>query len=347
MANPTYSFVIPVYNEEPTLPVLYERMCGLLARLDGDAEVILVDDGSRDCSYPIMIELHARDPRFKVVHLSRNFGHQLAITAGIDLAEGRAVVVMDADLQDPPEVVLEMSALWRQGYEVVYGVREDRTSDSWSKRVTASVFYRTLRRLTDVDIPMDVGDFRLIDRRAVEALKGMREGSRFVRGMFGWMGFRQIGVPYKRAVRHAGDTKYPFRKMVKLAVDGMVGFSRVPLRLALNIGFLFSALAILGGGLALVSKVFGIYTVPGWASVIFVVCLLGGLQLAVMGMMGEYIGRTYEEAMHRPLYIVSDLHGVRASLESVPRSLIAQPRTVASILGDDTIDLRPDVARNS
>ena len=207
MDAPTYSIVVPVHNEQSTLPALYERLTQLLGRLDGETEVLLVDDGSTDLSYPVMVELHRRDSRFRVVHLSRNFGHQVAITAGIDLARGQAVAVMDADLQDPPEVILDMAAKWREGYEVVYGVRQDRTSDSWFKRTTASLFYRTLRRLTDVEIPTDVGDFRLIDRRAVEAFKGMREGSRFVRGMFGWMGFRQIGVPYKRAERCAGETK--------------------------------------------------------------------------------------------------------------------------------------------
>jgi dolichol-phosphate mannosyltransferase len=241
---------------------------------------------------------------------------------------------MDADLQDPPELILEMASKWREGYEVVYGVRQDRTTDGWFKRTTASLFYRTLRRLTDVDIPPDVGDFRLIDRRAVEAFKGMREGSRFVRGMFGWMGFRQIGVPYKRVERSAGETKYPMRKMLRLATDGMVGFSRVPLRLALNAGFLCSGLALIGGTLALILRFAGIYTVPGWASVVFVVSLLGGMQLAVMGMMGEYIGRTYEETMRRPLYIVSDLHGVAVPLEATSRSVIAQPRTVATVLGE-------------
>jgi dolichol-phosphate mannosyltransferase len=332
--------VIPVFNEQDTLSALYERLCGLLANLDGDAEVILVDDGSRDNSLDRMLELHARDPRFRVIKLARNFGHQMAITAGIDLAEGQAVVVMDADLQDPPEVVLEMAARWREGYEIVYGVREDRTTDSWFKRTTARAFYRILGRLADIDIPMDTGDFRLIDRRAVEAFKGMREGSRFVRGMFGWMGFRKIGVPYARAERYAGETKYPVRKMAKLAMDALVGFSRVPLRLAMSVGFVCSMLAIAGGASAVFLKVFGIYSAPGWTSVIVVVSLLGGLQLGVMGVIGEYLARTYEEALHRPLYIVSDLHGVRTPIDTAARSVIALPRTVASILGTDEADLR-------
>jgi dolichol-phosphate mannosyltransferase len=253
----------------------------------------------------------------------------------MDLAVGEAVVVMDADLQDPPEVVIEMSRMWRQGYEIVYGVREDRSTDSVFKRWTARLFYRGLRRLTDVDIPVDVGDFRLVDRRAIDAFKGMREGSRFVRGMFSWMGFKAIGVPYTRDARYAGETKYPFRKMLKLATDGIVGFSRLPLRLALNIGFVVSALAVLGGISALTLKVAGIYTVPGWSSIVIPVCLLGGLQLGVLGVMGEYIGRTYEESLGRPLYIVDELQGIAAPFEAVPRAIIAGPRTLASLVGQD------------
>lgn len=333
MDRPTYSIVIPVHNEEEGLSDLYRRLTQVLEQLDASAEILLVDDGSTDSSYSLMSEIHNRDSRFKVVHLSRNFGHQLAITAGIDLAEGQAIAVMDADLQDPPEVLLEMAKRWREGYEVVYGVREDRSTDTWFKRTTATLFYRALRRLTDVDIPQHVGDFRLIDRRAAEAFKGMREGSRFVRGMFAWMGFRHVGVPYRRAERSTGETKYPVRKMVRLAADGMVGFSRAPLRLALNAGFLFSFLAVVGGIAALAARIAGLYTVPGWTSVIFVMCLLGGLQLAVMGVMGEYIGRSYEEAMRRPLYIVSELHGVRVPLDTVSRGVIAEPRTVTTLFG--------------
>ncbi len=235
-ARVTYSFVIPVHNEQAVLPALRERLVQALALLDGDAEVIFVDDGSTDLSWTAVTAFHAQDHRFKGVRLSRNFGHQVAITAGMDLAAGQAVVVMDADLQDPPEVVLEMAARWRDGYEVVYGLREDRSTDSRFKRTTARAFYRILGRLTDVDIPEDVGDFRLIDRRALEAFLSMREGSRFVRGMFAWIGFRQVGVPYRRDARYAGETKYPIKKMVRLAGDGVIGFSRVPLRIALKLG---------------------------------------------------------------------------------------------------------------
>jgi dolichol-phosphate mannosyltransferase len=333
MDTPTYSLVIPVYNEEQVLPELRARLDGLLKRLDGEAEIILVDDGSSDHSYQLIRQFNNEDSRFKVVQLARNFGHQIAITAGIDLARGQAVVVMDADLQDPPEVVLQMAEKWREGYEVVYGLREDRSSDTPFKRKTAGVYYRVLRRLTDVDIPMDTGDFRLVDRRAIEAFKGMREQNRFVRGMFSWVGFKQIGVPYRRAERVAGTTKYPLRKMARLAVDGIVGFSRVPLRLALNLGFACSILALLAGAGTLVAKLTGGYAVPGWSSVVIAILFLGGIQLAMLGFMGEYIGRIYEETIRRPLYIVAALHGVATGIETAPRAVIAEPRTVETLLG--------------
>jgi dolichol-phosphate mannosyltransferase len=233
---------------------------------------------------------------------------------------------MDADLQDPPEVVLEMARRWQEGYDMVYGVRQDRTSDSWFKRKSAAGFYRLLRRLTNVDIPSEAGDFRLVDRRAVDAFKELEEGNRFVRGMFSWMGFRQIGVPYVRAPRHAGRTKYPLHKMLSLATDGVVGFSRVPLRMALNAGLAVGALAVIGGMTALALRLLGVFLMPGWASVVFLVCFLGGAQLAVLGVMGEYIGRTYEEVVRRPLYIVDALHGVVESGPPRRRAVVAAPQ---------------------
>jgi glycosyltransferase involved in cell wall biosynthesis len=323
MDTPRYSFVIPVCNEAEVLVALRGRLANLLDRLDGTSEVLLVDDGSTDDSYQLMLRINAEDDRFKAVHLSRNFGHQIAITAGMDLARGDAVVIMDADLQDPPEVVLEMVERWRDGYEVVYGIRTDRTSDSVFKRLSAQLFYRTLRRLTSVDIPLDVGDFRLVDRRALEAFLAMREGGRFVRGMYAWIGFKQIGVPYRREERYAGSTKYPLRKMLALAADGVLGFSHVPLRLALKTGFGFAALSLLAGFAAVLIKITGLFTVPGWTSIVFVVCLIGGVQLGVMGLIGEYLGRTYEESIGRPLYIVSDLIGMPVPA-NVRRSVILQ-----------------------
>jgi dolichol-phosphate mannosyltransferase len=297
--------------------------------------VLLIDDGSRDRSFEVLCELRRRDPRFSVIRLSRNFGHQIAITAGIDLSRGAAVIIMDADLQDPPEVVLEFAQRWREGYEVVYGVRTDRAADSAFKRASASAFYRLLHHVTPVDIPMDTGDFRLVDRRAVEAFKGMREGSRFVRGMFAWLGFESIGVPYARAERTSGQTKYPVSKMIRLATDGIVGFSTVPLQVALRLGTLCSLLAVLAGVGAVGARLFGNFTVPGWASVVLAVCLLGGIQLAVLGVMGEYLGRTYEEVLGRPLYVIRAVEGVPTGFESPRRAVIAEPRTVASLFPDD------------
>jgi dolichol-phosphate mannosyltransferase len=308
-ATPDYSIVIPVHNEQETLPALNERLTGLLGRLDGSAEILFVDDGSRDASFARMMEMSAQDPRFKVLQFSRNFGHQAAITAGLDFALGKAVVVMDADLQDPPEVILAMAERWREGYDVVYAVRKERRGENHFKRVTAAAFYRLLRKLSDVDIPADVGDFRLVDRKAVDAYKMMRENDRFVRGMFSWVGFRQIGVPYDRDARFAGETKFPLAKMMTFAVDGLVSFSSAPLRLALGLGFIVSALSILYGFIAILLKVSGA-TVPGWTSVIFATSLLGGVQLMVLGVVGEYVGRTYLEAKNRPLYIVNQAAGL-------------------------------------
>ncbi|MBI4532287.1 MAG: glycosyltransferase family 2 protein [Candidatus Latescibacteria bacterium] len=309
VSKPTYSFVIPVYNEEETLPELYRQLCALMDRLDGDAEVVLVDDGSRDQSYPIMTDIHRRDSRFKVVSLSRNFGHQIAITAGMDLSNGQAIIIMDADLQDPPDVVLDMTARWREGFEIVYAIREHRTNERWFKRITASIFYRLLQRLTEVDIPADVGDFRLVDRKALNAFKAMRENSRYIRGMFSWIGFQQTGVRYVRAGRFAGATKYPLKKMLRLAIDAIVSFSNIPLRLTLNLGVMVSGVSFLAGFTAIILKISGVHTVSGWTSLVVVVSFLGGVQLIVLGMMGEYLGRIYEEVKNRPLYIARTLHG--------------------------------------
>lgn len=313
MALPDYSFVVPVYNEEENLEELYRRLSAVIDRMDGPAEVLLVDDGSRDRSYAIMLELNARDPRWKALSLSRNFGHQIAITAGVDHSRGRAVVIMDADLQDPPEMALELAARWREGYDVVYAVRETRAGEpEWKKRSTY-VYYRLLRRLTDLQIPADAGDFRLVDRKAVDAVAGLRESNRYLRGLFTWVGFKQVGVPYQRPGRHAGVTKYPFRKLVKLAADGVLSFSNVPLRLALNLGFLVSVCAFVAGITSIALKVAGVYSPPGWASQVVFTSFLGGVQLIVIGVMGEYVGRIYEEVKRRPLYFLSDSRGITAA----------------------------------
>jgi glycosyltransferase involved in cell wall biosynthesis len=309
--GPEYSLVVPIFNEEETLSELARRLTLLLDALDGPAEVVLVDDGSSDRSYDLMVSARETDPRFKVLRLSRNFGHQIAITAGMDAAAGNAVIVMDADLQDPPEVVLEMAARWREGFDVIYGVREGRPGDTRFKKATASAFYRFLRRVSNIDVPLDVGDFRLVDRRALEAFKSMRETNRYVRGMFSWIGFRQVGVTFQRDERFAGDTKYPLTKMLKFATDGVVSFSAAPLRLALNLGFAVSALSFALGVLAVILKLAGFYSIPGLASIAVFVAFLGGIQLLVLGLMGEYIARIHDEVKDRPLYLVRDTHGLQ------------------------------------
>lgn len=310
MPAPSYSFVIPVHNEEESLPELFDRLTGVMRQLDAVSEVILVDDGSSDGSYRLMCERHRVDPRFKVVRLSRNFGHQLALTAGTDLAAGDAVVIMDADLQDPPEVALELAERWREGYDVVYAVRTEREGETRFKRATAALFYRLLNRLTSVSMPSDVGDFRLVDARALAAFREMRESNRYVRGMFAWVGFRQTGVSYTRAPRRAGETKYPLRRMLRLGTNAIIGFSDAPLRLALGIGFTVAGLSVLAAVWAAIVRLGGYYAVPGWASLVVVVSFLGGVQLIVLGMIGLYVGRIYEEVKRRPLYLVSELIGI-------------------------------------
>lgn len=311
MTRPRYSFVVPLFDEEQTIPELGARLAAVMDDLDGEAEAVLVDDGSSDRTFALMTQLHERDPRFRLLRLSRNFGHQVAITAGLDHAEGDAVVIMDGDLQDPPEVAHELIARWREGYEVVYGVRADRSdAESFLKRIATSSFYRVLRRLTELDIPVDVGDFRLVDRQALTEFRKLREHDRYVRGLFAWVGFSQIGVPYKRDPRYAGRTKYPFRKLVKLGADGVIGFSKVPLKLALTFGFVFSIAAFLYGVSAVVKRVLGIGYVPGWASVVAVVTFIGGVQLIVVGVMGIYVGRIYDEVKRRPLYVVRSTRGL-------------------------------------
>ena len=307
---PEYSLVVPIYNEEETLPELMRRLALLLDQMDGECEVILVDDGSSDGGYELMVAARESEPRFKLLRLSRNFGHQLAVTAGLETASGNAVIVMDADLQDPPEVALDLAKRWREGYDVVYAVREERRGESPFKRATAKVFYRLFRRMTDVEVPIDVGDFRLVDRRALDAFRSMRETNRYVRGMFSWIGFRQVGVPFRREERFAGETKYPLGKMVKFATDGIVSFSAAPLRLALKIGFAVSGLSFLLGAVFLVSKILGLYSVPGLASVAVFVAFLGGIQLFLLGIVGEYIARIHDEVKGRPLYLVRDAQGL-------------------------------------
>lgn len=304
--RPRYSIVAPVFNEEETLPEFYRRMAGVMDRLDGPAELVLVFDGSRDRSPAIGRELRARDPRIKIVDFARNFGHQIAITAGMDYAEGEAVVIIDSDLQDPPEVILELAAKWREGFEVVYAQRRKRAGETFFKLFTASLFYRLIKRLASIDIPQDTGDFRLVDRKVVLALRQMREHHRFMRGLSVWVGFRQTGVLYDRAERYAGSTQYPLRKMIKFASDAITGFSYVPLQLATTMGFWVSGLALLGIIVVAVLRLIGSDFFFGQATAIISVLFLGGVQLIFLGILGEYLGRIYDEVKQRPLYIVRE-----------------------------------------
>jgi glycosyltransferase involved in cell wall biosynthesis len=309
MDSPTYSIVVPVYNEEESVPDLVKRLREVMDLLDGPAEVVLVDDGSRDASYALMVAASDEDSRIRVLQLSRNFGHQAAITAGMDFASGRAVVVMDADLQDPPEVILEMVARWREGYEIVYAVRERREGETFLKKATAKLYYAFLRRLADVDQHVGVGDFRLVDRKALDAFLQLRERNRYVRGMFCWVGFRQIAVPYVRASRQAGRSKYNMRKMIRLAADGMVGFSSAPLRLGIAIGMLMAFGAVGYGVVAIALKLAGLPYVPGYASLLVTITFLSGIQLIVIGIVGLYLARVYDEVRGRPLYLVREARG--------------------------------------
>ena len=322
---PTYSLVVPAYNEEGVIEALAARLRQLMDALDGDAEAILVDDGSSDRTYELMVEVARADPRFRLVRLSRNFGHQIALTAGVDLAAGDAVIVLDADLQDPPEVVLELAARWREGYDVVYAIRDVREGDTWFKRTTAAWFYRAFNRISEVQVPLDVGDFRLVDRRVLDVFNRMRESNRFVRGMFSWIGLRQTGVLYRREERFAGETKYPLRKMLRFAMTGLISFSPAPLRVALRAGFLVSLISFALGIWSLVVKLAGHY-VPGWTSILVVVTFVGGVQLIVLGVIGEYIGDIHAEVKGRPLYVVGELENFPVVPELPPRAVVARPR---------------------
>ncbi len=323
---PTYSVVVPAHNEEGVIEELAARLTEVMDALDGDAEIILVDDGSRDRTYELMLEAASVDPRFRLIRLSRNFGHQIALTAGVDLAAGDAVIVMDADLQDPPEVILDLAARWREGYDIVYAVREVRDGETRFKRATASAFYRAFNRISEVEVPLDVGDFRLVDRRALDVFSQMRESNRFVRGMFSWIGLRQTGVPYHRHERFAGETKYPLRKMLRFAATGVVSFSAAPLRAALNLGFFVSIVSFVILVWSVIVKVGGFFNVPGWTSILVVVCFIGGIQLVVLGVIGEYIGDIHAEVKRRPLYVISELENFPDSPEPPPRAIVADRR---------------------
>jgi dolichol-phosphate mannosyltransferase len=317
MAEPTYSFVIPLFNEESVLPELHRRLAAVADELDGPAEFILVDDGSTDGTGEAAERLRADDDRVKLVALSRNFGHQLAISAGLDYAAGDAVVILDGDLQDPPEVVPEMAARWREGYDVVYGVRASRPGESRFKRGSASLFYRLMSKLTSIEIPLDAGDFRLVDQRVASVVANMREPDRYLRGMFAWVGFRQTAITYEREPRAAGEGKYSLGRMLRFAVDGVISFSTAPLRLTLASGFVIAGLAFAAGIAAAVLKLAGAFETPGWASLIVVLTFFSGIQLVVLGTIGLYVGRIYAQGKHRPLYLVSSATGFDSPVTNV------------------------------
>jgi glycosyltransferase involved in cell wall biosynthesis len=304
--RPTLSLVLPIYNEEEVIPELHQRLQEFLTKLALPAEVVFVNDGSRDKSMELLRGIAADEPRYRVVSFARNFGHQTAITAGVDFARGKAVVVMDADLQDPPEVVLEMVAKWREGFDVVYGRRRKRAGETWFKLLTARLFYRVFRAMIPIQVPLDTGDFRLMSRRVVVALRELRETHRFVRGMVAWVGFKQTEVLYDRPGRFAGETKYPLRKMVSFAIDGITSFSVLPLRFATYMGMVMILASVGVIVWALVAKYVLHQFVQGWTGIMIVVAVFASVQLLMIGILGEYIGRIYEEVKRRPLYIVGD-----------------------------------------
>lgn len=305
-----YSLIVPIYNEAETLPEFYRRVSTLMERLDGTVELILVNDGSRDRSLQLMRLLHQKDPRVSYLSLARNFGHQVAVTAGLNFARGQAIVILDADLQDPPELIPEMVEKWQQGYQVVYAQRSQRRKEGWFKRFTAYLFYRLLKRLADVDIPTDTGDFCLMDRQVVDVLNAMPERNRYLRGLRAWIGFRQTSVRFERDPRFAGEVKYTFGKSLALAVNGLVSFSRVPLRLSTYIGLLAAAIAVLMALLVLYWRLFLPHSpLTGFTIILVAIFFLGAVQLVSIGILGEYIGRIYEEVKGRPLYTLAEVGG--------------------------------------
>ncbi|GCA70409.1 putative glycosyltransferase [Microcystis aeruginosa NIES-2519] len=308
---PKYSLIIPIYNEEETIPELYRRVSDVMDSLDDSVELILINDGSGDRSLKLMRELQERDARVCYISFARNFGHQAAVTAGLNFARGQVIVVLDADLQDPPELIPKMIESWQAGYHVVYAQRTKRKKESWFKRLTAYVFYRLLRQLADVDIPADTGDFCLMDRQVVDLLNSMPERNRYIRGLRAWIGFRQTAVKFERDPRFAGQVKYTFKKSLALAINSLVSFSKIPLRLSTYLG-LFSAL------IALLMALLVLYwrlqqpdsPVTGLATILIAVFFLGSVQLISIGILGEYIGRIYEEVKGRPAYTIAEIAGL-------------------------------------
>jgi polyisoprenyl-phosphate glycosyltransferase len=319
------TMVIPCFNEEEVIHETMRRLGDFCAQLsDLDVELVFVDDGSQDRTRSLLKEYAALNERIRVIGFARNFGHQIAVTAGIDAARGDAIVLIDADLQDPPELVHQMIEKWREGYDVVYGTRTERPGESRFKLTTARAFYRLLNRLSSVPIPLDTGDFRLMSRNVADALRSMPERDRFVRGMVSWVGFRQIALPYKRAERFAGTSKYPLRKMIRFATDGILSFSTKPLQLAVGLGMVAASLALAGIVYSLFLRIFTNIWVEGWTALMIAVLFLGGVQLICVGILGEYIGRIYNEVKNRPLYIVDEYVGFQVDLPYMSRSPVVE-----------------------
>jgi dolichol-phosphate mannosyltransferase len=322
------SVVVPCFNEDQVIDHTHRRLSAAVAAITPEFELIYVDDGSRDDTARKLRDIQAGDGHVRVIRLSRNFGHQIAVTAGVDYARGDAVVLIDADLQDPPEVIAEMVEKWREGYHVVYGRRAERAGETRFKLWTAHAFYRLIDWLSEVPIPLDTGDFRLMDRTVVEALKRMREKHRLLRAMTSWVGFRQAAVSYSRAERFAGESKYPLRKMLALALDGIVSFSTAPLKLVSLIGLTFSGLSLVGVVYALAMRLLTNNWVPGWTLIFIALLLIGGLQFLVTGVLGEYVGRIYSEAKDRPLFLVIEELGFETC---EPREVKAAAPVVAAL----------------
>ncbi len=304
--KPTFSIIAPVFNEKDCLNTLVQRVGEVMDTTGKPWELVIVDDGSQDGSTDIIRRMAKEDKRVRAVIFARNFGHQIAVTAGMDYSRGDAVIIIDADLQDPPEVMLEMIQRWKEGYQVVYGVRSEREGETWFKKTTAALFYRMIASITDVKIPLDTGDFRLMDRSVVKVMNSMREKHRFLRGMSSWVGYRQIGVSYHRAARFAGETKYPLKKMLKLALNAVTSFSYFPLQLATYVGFISAGISIVAIPVVIIMRLTGSQAFFGQATTLLAVLFLGGVQLISLGILGEYIGRIYDEVKGRPLYIVSE-----------------------------------------
>lgn len=304
--NIQYSIIAPIYNEIGNIPELYRRVKETLEKTGEEWELLLIDDGSTDGSTDEIRKLAVMDEHVKPVIFARNFGHQIAVTAGLDYSQGRAVVIIDADLQDPPEVILDLIAKWKEGYEVVYAQRSAREGETWFKLFTASLFYRLIYHITYINIPMDTGDFRLLDRKVVDVIVQMRERHRFLRGMSVWVGFKQAGITYKRASRYSGVTKYPMKRMIRFASDAITSFSYFPLQVAMYLGFVSAGLAIIAIPVVVIMRIVGSHAFLGQATTLIAVLFLGGVQLISLGILGEYIGRLYDEAKGRPLYIVRE-----------------------------------------